>query len=39
MDNGYDDESRTLRWTGWKAAELLRLLHEHAGTLRQLHVE
>jgi len=39
--NGYDDATRTLRWDidkGGSTAELLRLLREHAGTLRQLHV-
>jgi hypothetical protein len=41
--NGYDDASRTLRWDRFKSgtgstAELLCLLREHAGTLRQLHV-
>ena len=39
--DGYDDATRTLRWDsrkGGTTAELLRLLREHAGTLRQLHV-
>ncbi len=39
--NRYDDASRTLRWDrlkGGTTAELLRLLREHAGTLRQLDV-
>jgi hypothetical protein len=36
--DGYDDATRTLRWGG-STAEPLRLLREHAGTLRQLHVE
>jgi hypothetical protein len=37
----YDDASRTLRWDRQKGGitvELLHLLREHAGTLRQLHV-
>jgi hypothetical protein len=38
--NGYDDASCALRWGhGGSTAELLRLLHAHADTLRQLHVE
>jgi hypothetical protein len=39
--NGYDVASRTMRWDCWKGGntvELPRLLREHAGTLRQLHV-
>ncbi len=39
--NGFDDATRTLRWDCEKnntSAELLHLLREHAGTLRQLHV-
>jgi hypothetical protein len=37
--DGYDDASRTLRWEmGGPTSELLRLLREHAGTLKQLHV-
>ena len=39
--NRYDDATRTLRWDrleGGTIAELLRLLREHAGALRQLHV-
>ncbi len=39
--NRYDDAFRTLRWdrlNGRTSAELLRLLREHAGILRQLHV-
>ncbi len=39
--NRYDDATRTLRWDrekGGRTAELQRLLHEHAGTLMQLHV-
>jgi hypothetical protein len=40
--NGYDEAFRTLRWEcryGSNTKELLRLLREHAGTLRELHVE
>ena len=40
-DSGYDAASRTLRWDCMKSgnsADLLRLLREHASTLRQLHV-
>ncbi len=39
--NGYDDATHTLRWDrrkGGSSAELLRLLREHAGNLRELHV-
>jgi hypothetical protein len=39
---GYDEASSTLRWdhkNGGSTADLLRLLHEHASNLRQLHVE
>jgi hypothetical protein len=39
--NRYDDAARTLRWDPFKGgtnAKLLRLLREHVGTLRQLHV-
>ncbi len=39
--NGYDDAARSQSWDHYKGgstAELLRLLREHAGTLRQLHV-
>jgi hypothetical protein len=43
MDNGYDAASCVLRWncyeSGSSTADLLRLLREHASTLRQLHVE
>jgi hypothetical protein len=43
MNNGYDAASCALRWDCWKTgsstADLLRLLREHASTLRQLHVE
>ncbi len=37
---GYNAAFRTLRWDCLEggAAELLRLLREHAGTLRELHV-
>ncbi len=43
MDNGYDAASCVLRWNCWKSggsstADLLRLLREHASTLRQLHM-
>ena len=39
--NGYDDSTHTLRWDQFKGGstgELLRLLREHASTLKQLHV-
>jgi hypothetical protein len=42
MNDGYDAASRTLRWNCWaggSTADLLRLLHEHASNLGQLHVE
>jgi hypothetical protein len=41
MDNGYDAASCALRWDCWMSGDmavLLRLLREHASTLRQLHV-
>jgi hypothetical protein len=42
MDRTNGDASRNLRWDlqqwGSTAPELLRLLREHRGTLRQLHV-
>ena len=42
MNDGYDAASCALRWDckrGGRAADLLRLLLEHASALRQLHVE
>jgi hypothetical protein len=39
--DGYDSTSGSLRWDfqkGGSLAELLRLLHEHAGGLTQLHI-
>ena len=41
MDNGHDPASCALRWDNWTngdRAVFLRLLREHASTLRQLHV-
>jgi hypothetical protein len=38
--SAYNEASRTLRWEyGDDKKEVLRLLGEHAGTLRELHVE
>ena len=41
MNDGYDAASCALRWDCWTNGDMavfLRLLHEHASTLRQLHV-
>jgi hypothetical protein len=42
MNDGYDAASCALRWDRWtngsSMADFLRLLREHASTLRQLHV-